>query len=120
MRTLSWLIVVPLALLACNGDDNGGGDTDPEGFTHPSLDLTGDPAAGADVYSSSCASCHAADGTGGTGNDLTASVPGQTREELTEILVEGIEGTSMVSYDDILSDQEMADVVAYMLDEWGS
>lgn len=113
MRTLSLLLMaLPLTLAAC-GDDGGDGDA------HPSLDLDGDAVAGADVYDSTCAGCHGADGTGGSGSDLTAVVPGQSREDLVLVLVNGIDGTSMVSYDDTLEDQEIADVVAYLLDEWG-
>lgn len=105
----SLALFTPL-VVACGGGSSA----------HPALDLTGDATAGAAVYAASCESCHGADGTGGTGSDLTAELPGQTQEDVVMVLVDGIPSTSMVSYDAILSDQEIADVAAYVLDEFGS
>ena len=104
-----FLTLVLLSACADGGDDR-----------HPAFALTGDADAGATVYASTCVSCHAADGTGGTGSDLTATVPGLDRDGVVEVLVEGIPNTSMVSYAAILSDQEIADVAAYVMREWGS
>jgi len=106
-------LILTLALLSACAD----GGTDDR---HPAFDLTGDATAGADVYASTCVSCHAADGTGGTGSDLTDTVPGMSRDDVIEILVDGVPGTSMVSYASILSDQQIADVAAYVHGEWGS
>lgn len=107
------LIPILLLLTACPEGEN-------ETERHPAFGLTGNADAGADVYASTCVSCHAADGTGGTGTDLTETVPGMSRDELIEVLVDGIPGTSMVSYASILTDQQIADVAAYVLREWGS
>lgn len=112
------LLVLPLALAACPGGDDET-DTDVSGFTHPSLELTGNVTDGQTVYTSNCSTCHAEDGTGGAGSDLTAVLPGDSVEDVTQAVVEGIDGTSMVSYDGTLSDQEIADVVAYIRSEFG-
>jgi mono/diheme cytochrome c family protein len=104
------VLLLPLIVAACPG-----GTPD-----HPALGLTGDATAGAAVYGATCESCHGADGTGGVGSDLTATVPGMSREAVILTLVDGVPGTSMVSYDAILTDQEIADAAAYLLSEWGS
>lgn len=90
------------------------------GSEHPAMGLTSDADNGADVYTSTCVSCHSEDGTGGIGSDLTATVPNLSREDVITILVDGIPNTSMVSYESTLTDQEIADVTAYVLREWGS
>lgn len=95
----------------------GCGESEPD---HPAYDLTGDVSDGAAVYTSTCESCHGSDGSGGTGTALTETVPGMSREDLIDTLLNGVPGTSMVSYRSILSAQEIADVTAYVLDEWGS
>lgn len=84
------------ALVACSGDDG-------------STTMTGDPVAGEAVYTDNCAICHAADGTGGTGPDIT----GETEEaEIADIVTNG-EG-DMTAFGDILSEQEIMDVAAYV------
>ena len=95
----------------------GCGGSDPE---HPAYGLTGSASDGADVYADTCASCHGADGSGGTGSALTETGPGMSRTEIIDILIDGIPGTSMVSYRSILTAQEIADVAAYVEREWGS
>lgn len=73
-------------------------------------DLTGDATAGADVFAANCASCHAADGTGGTGPDLTAEA--EDPAEIAEYVLYGED--EMPAFDGDLTDQEIADVVAYV------
>lgn len=74
------------------------------------LGLDGDATAGAEVYAANCAACHGEDGTGGTGSDLTAGAIDS--EAIVEIVLYG--GDGMTAFEDILSDQEIADVVAYV------
>lgn len=74
------------------------------------LALEGDATAGADVFATNCAACHGADGTGGTGADLTAEE--QSDQELVETILYG-EG-SMVGFEGLLEDQEIADVIAFV------
>ena len=104
------LIILSFLIVAC-------GDSEPE---HPAFTLEGDVSNGEAVYARTCQSCHAADGTGGDGSDLTESLPGMSRDEVIEAVLEGIPGTTMVSYRSILSAQEIADVSAYIHETWGS
>lgn len=73
------------------------------------LALTGDAAAGATVYADNCASCHGDDGTGGSGPDISGE---SETEEIAQIVLDG-EG-DMPAFDGDLTDQEIADVVAFV------
>jgi cytochrome c oxidase cbb3-type subunit 3 len=73
------------------------------------LALTGDPDAGATIYAENCAVCHAADGSGGTGPSLFGeSLDGET----IAIVLNGEDG--MPGFGDALSDQEIADLLAWL------
>lgn len=74
------------------------------------LSLEGDVASGAELYAATCAGCHGADGTGGTGEDLVAEQP--DAEDILEALLYGED--EMPSFDD-LPDQDLADLVAFVL-----
>jgi mono/diheme cytochrome c family protein len=78
---------------------------------------SGDPSAGATVYADNCASCHAADGTGGIGPDLTQEIESGEEAELESLIRAGA-GT-MPSFEATLSSEEISDVVAFLVDEWG-
>ncbi len=71
--------------------------------------LDGDPANGAVVFADNCAGCHGADGTGGSGPNITNE---GEKDEVIEVIVDG-EG-DMPSFDGDLTDQEIADVAAYV------
>jgi mono/diheme cytochrome c family protein len=74
--------------------------------------LTGDSANGATVYADNCASCHAADGTGGGAYpNLVEEAPSQ--DEVIDYVING-EG-EMPAFGDSLSDQDVADVTTYVL-----
>lgn len=98
MDNLRWTVLVGglLSLVACNGKD---GDTG---------SLTGDVTRGEAVFEV-CAVCHGADGTGGSGPSLVEEVPDQTDAELEDIILNGY--GDMAAQD--LTDQEVADVIAY-------
>jgi len=73
---------------------------------------TGDAVAGEAVFDANCASCHGVGGTGGSsGPDLTAESEGAG--EIEEIVRNG-EG-DMPGFEGSLDDQEIADVVAYVV-----
>jgi len=73
---------------------------------------TGDAVAGEAVFDANCASCHGVGGTGGSsGPDLTAE--SEEAGEIEEIVRNG-EG-DMPAYEGTLDDQEIADVVAYVV-----
>lgn len=70
--------------------------------------LTGDAAAGQAIYDANCTGCHGADGTGGSGPDITGE---DDTEEMIEYVFYG--DGDMPAHGDTLEDQEIADVVAY-------
>ncbi len=118
-----WLWAGAVALLvACGGETADGGtdeDTTDAELTEVErvLALTGDVTAGEGIYTSNCQLCHAADGTGGTGTDLTAWTASGSEEEAVTAVLAG-KGT-MPSYRASLSEQDVADVVAYIFDSFG-
>ena len=95
------LILLPL-LAAC------GGDARIEGI----LALTGDAAAGEAVFTANCESCHGVAAAGGSAPELASHF--ETNEEHIEAIVYGEE--EMPAFGDSLSDQEIADVAAYLSD----
>lgn len=103
--SIAALVVSAVAFAACDGGEPDPRIAEIEG-------LTGDATAGADVFSANCASCHAADGTGGTGPDLTAHGD-HSRAELIGIVFNG-EGLSMPEFGSKLDNQEIADVVSHV------
>lgn len=100
------LLALPLLLVACTGSadkgDTAGG-------------IVGDATAGADVYASNCAGCHGASGEGGSGPAMTDEVPEKSDEELEGIITNGV--GSMPGFD--LAEQDMADLVAYLRENYG-
>lgn len=95
--------VVAAALCACGGPETASG--------LGALDLEGDSARGAALFASRCAVCHGDDGSGGSqGVDIADHVPFHSDEDLVELLAEG-EGRMPAPG---LSDQEIADVLAYL------
>lgn len=131
MKRLLWM---PVFLIAACGtpsttdstttdDTTDSGDTGGTTLTGADaiLALTGDVATGKTLYESTtdgdCASCHGDDGKGGIGTDLTTRLPTITQKEAVTTILEG-EGL-MIAYDDLLEDQEIADINAYIWDEFG-
>jgi mono/diheme cytochrome c family protein len=102
MRTMSSLIFVSLFAMACGGKSDRVDEIN---------ELEGDPENGAVVYAANCAGCHGADGTGGSGPDITGE---DDQDEVTEVVLSGED--SMPAFDGDLSDQEIADVVAFVID----
>jgi mono/diheme cytochrome c family protein len=123
-RTITMLLACTVVLSACaTGNEAGTG-------TAPAIENTqpGNPLAGATVYTSSCASCHAADlgGIDGLGNQLAPNdFIATTSEEDIAILVgvgrptsdplntSGIDMPSRGGNPN-LSDQDLRDVAAYL------
>lgn len=107
-----WLMAVifasVLALAACGGGDGGetedpadtgtdteqpAEDTTDEDATDGDADegdSTVDASAAEEVYKQSCASCHAADLSGGAGPDLTAVGADYSADEIEDIINNGI------------------------------
>lgn len=76
------------------------------------LALTGDPVAGEFLYQGYCESCHAADGTGLSGPDLTERLPTLTSPEILEQIEVG--GNGMPAFEGEFTDQELADLLEFL------
>jgi mono/diheme cytochrome c family protein len=118
-----WLL---LGLWAC-GDDGGSDSSGPAGTDDsdssppkpPALELDGDAAAGAEIFQKTCgtAQCHGPDGSGGSTNaeDLSQVVPKRSDLYIVTVMTDGY----LVMPPQRLADQQMADVLAYLRQEWG-
>jgi cytochrome c len=115
------LFVVAFLLAACGADKTKPGEA---------VNLTGDPANGKTVYDANCAKCHGAAGAGGVANPESdeGTVPGLAPidEEFNSVTPMDLviqhgaeaEGTlKMAAYGDkkLLTQQQIADVIAYVL-----
>jgi mono/diheme cytochrome c family protein len=100
---MRWWLAVAMGVWAAGCAEGDGAGVDAV------LALTGDTGNGEVVFAANCASCHAADGTGGTGPNITG---GLSADQIARVVVNGED--SMPSFSGTLSDQEMADVVAYV------
>jgi mono/diheme cytochrome c family protein len=72
------------------------------------LAMEGDATAGETLFADNCASCHGADATGGSGPDLSF---GLGDEDEVETILNGEE--DMPAFADTLSDQDIADIIAW-------
>ncbi|HHO51738.1 MAG TPA: cytochrome c [Deltaproteobacteria bacterium] len=97
-----WVGVILVGLAAC------GGSTDVDAI----LALEGDVGSGKIIYTSRCSLCHGEQGEGGTTIPLQGSV--LPRDEIVSIILAGT--TDMQGFRDILSDQEVADLLAHLED----
>jgi len=115
--------------LGCGDDEDatgsgGGGGTGgqggaPTGRVADVLALSGDATAGATVFDTcGLSNCHGPDGTASISNarDLTTHVPTATDAQIIKTVIDGsITGAAvMPPYGGQFSDQEIADVVAYL------
>ena len=117
--TLLLTLSAALFLPACNeeaGDEEGGNTVEPA-RVDAILALPGDTAAGETVFGRcAAAACHGADGNSGTtGAPLRDEVPELSDERLIQIVLGGYETMAPQN----LSDQEMADVLAYLRETFG-
>lgn len=115
-------------LIGCGDDDatgssgsggTGGSGGSATGRVADVLALTGDATAGTTVFDGSCgqANCHGSDGTASNSNarDLTTFASTITDAQLIQIIIDGSVGQNvMPPLGSQYSDQEIADVVAYV------
>ena len=78
-----------------------------------------DRANGQALFAKKCKSCHGADGRGDTAYGQKIGVPDLSagrlsRNSLTRAIRDGKPGTKMKAYDDLLSPQEIRDLVAFV------
>jgi mono/diheme cytochrome c family protein len=77
---------------------------------------TGDPAAGATVFATNCSICHGSDGHGGAGGpDLRTMPKAKTEAGAIEQVTNG--GGGMPAFGGALSEEEIDDVAAYVVQE---
>jgi mono/diheme cytochrome c family protein len=79
----------------------------------------GDPELGAGTYAASCQVCHGVDGEGGGGGAFPAMKPNEfvqnmTNAELVAFIQEGRAGTAMAGFGSRLTEDEIANVVAFL------
>jgi mono/diheme cytochrome c family protein len=119
---LHWLslLAIPIAALACADDET---TTPPTGGRADEiLALMGDATAGEVDFPSTCglgaSPCHEPDGTdgGGLATDLTAETANLTDREIVETVLNGV---GQMPPQSSLDNQTIADIVAFMRNEWG-
>lgn len=79
-----------------------------------SPEIVGDATAGADVYVAACSGCHGADGEGGVGPAM-AGAADMTDESLEDLILNGKDEMPAID----LSEQELADLMAYVRATFG-
>ena len=80
------------------------------------LVISGDAENGLSLYETYCSSCHGEDGEGASALSLNNPTFLESVSDgfLLHVLEEGREGTTMLSYRDILSTEQMYDIVSYI------
>lgn len=73
--------------------------------------------AGADIFTNNCAVCHAADGGGGVGPNLTDAywIHGNDIKDVFKTVKYGVPAKGMIPWQDQLSASEMQEVASYIL-----
>ncbi len=68
------------------------------------------------AFESNCAQCHGSDGTGGSGPNLHSNVYVQSKsdQELVDFMLAGRKGTAMDSFEGILTEEALHNVVALL------
>lgn len=89
------------------------------------LAFVNDPArieAGKVHFIGKCASCHAADGGGLVGPNLTDDywIHGNSMTDMVNVVVEGVPAKGMVPWKGIMTEEEIVDVVAFIRSIHGS
>lgn len=104
---MSWRVAVVgmMVMAACFGCDAEGADE-----ADAILALTGDATAGEALYQTHCSACHGADARSGSAQK---DLPDEDAHELVHVMLEG-EGFAMPSFRETLTDQEIADIAAYL------
>jgi cytochrome c oxidase subunit 2 len=78
-------------------------------------------ARGKNVYTSSCAACHGANGEGGVGKAIAGSpiATGSMKEHM-EVVVHGVPGTAMPAFGSQLNEVDLAAVITYQRNSFGN
>lgn len=101
---------IALLLAACSGD--GDGSTTPEGRVGEIMALTPDTANGGAVFGTNCSVCHGTEGEGISG--LGSNIQNETDQAtVIQVVLDGNDD-GMTGFDGLLTDQEIADVSAFV------
>jgi mono/diheme cytochrome c family protein len=113
-----------LMMLTVSGGVAGQGGSGAASVKNPVPSTPDSIAAGRQIYLRRCASCHAATGEGGPGNDLIPAAPslvdaqwdhGSTDGEIFDSIKNGVgPDFNMVPFKDTLKDDEIWSVVNYL------
>jgi len=101
-----------IAIMAVTSAACGGPPVDRTGRVPAIAALTADAAAGAQVYSSTCASCHGPAGKGATARAIVSDVAMLSTQELATIAINGYGLMGPVGAS--LNDQQVANLAAWM------
>ena len=76
----------------------------------------GDATNGKKVFNDACSGCHGSDGGGGVGKKLKPNefIQKSANADVLEVLLNGRQGTAMRSFEGKLTEQQMADAIAYL------
>jgi len=93
-----------------------GGPSVTEEMLAASVQNTEVVARGADVFTTRCVGCHAADGRGQIGPNLTDlfQIHGSTRMDLYTTIVGGAPGTAMIAWGEVMKPAEIIAVASYV------
>lgn len=128
MRHAFWMTVMALTVACGATSDTDTTDTssdtsdtsDTTDTTPAEADafgLTGDAASGEAVFGDNCVFCHASDGSGTTAPPFADLLPPLSKQEAADAILNGT-SEGMPSFDGQLSEQEIADVVRYIYDNF--
>ena len=129
MRHVLWMTAMAFTVACGGGDETDPSDTSTDTSTDTSdttdttaadadaFGLTGDAASGENVFGDNCVFCHAADGSGTTAPSFADLLPPLSKQEAADAIVNGTD-EGMPSFDGQLSEQEIADVVRYIYDNF--
>jgi mono/diheme cytochrome c family protein len=105
--------VMALSMAACSSDDGSdGGDSGTATRAGKVAALTGDQTAGKTTYEAQCGGCHKADGTGNNGPNIISGT--KAALSVTAVATAIIDGKGSMPAFNTLSDQEIANTVAYV------
>jgi mono/diheme cytochrome c family protein len=78
--------------------------------------LEGDSAAGAALYETHCQGCHGDDARSGSAGENLVDEVREEEGEFIDTILRGKENGAMPAFDETLSDQEIADILAHLAD----
>jgi cytochrome c oxidase subunit 2 len=108
MQKLLSVLALGLVLGVVGCDGGGGSDR-----ANTIAGLSGDAASGETLFTAQCASCHGADAKSGSANENLVEAVGEGAEFI-DVVLDGKDNGAMPAFKDTLSDQEIADIIAWL------